>query len=111
MPEIADYVVIRDSPFDIVSGGDSGALSFKVHSDLLGNRNAILAYKARPPVTPIPGNVPPFPQGFAGQVKLLIEINGGEPIETVTISDDTVRGLNISAEDADMFSLASTVLP
>jgi hypothetical protein len=87
MATIADYLVLRDGTFDLESGEHLELDPFFPPDDLVtgsGSANAILCYKARP--------LPQAPFTPQVDLKILLKFQNLE-IETVTIQDDSVRGL------------------
>ena len=85
MPTMADYIVIRDAPFDLVTGEERQFGAIAIPADRVpgtASAKAILQYKVRPPTS----------APFAPSADIAVRFNGFE-VETVKVTVDTVRGL------------------
>lgn len=87
MPTVADYAVLHDGTFDLNSGEERELQPFFPPDGFVRGTNlakAILAYKARPLQQP----------PFSPQAELRVSMKFQQvTVETVTIRNDTVRGL------------------
>lgn len=103
MPTIADYTVLSDGTFDLSSGQEKELAPFFPPDDLVpgtAKAKAILCYKARP--------LPQAP--FSPQVDLKISLKFQNlNIETVTIKDDSVRGLWEAFSAAELSSTVGNI--
>lgn len=85
MPTIADYIVIRDGPFELTAGNAWSTGNIAIPSDLVpgtATAKAILQYKVRPPASP----------PFAPSAEIEVRFNG-RSLETIRLRTDTVHGL------------------
>ncbi|CAN5831281.1 hypothetical protein BH23ACT10_BH23ACT10_24990 [soil metagenome] len=85
MPTIADYIVIRDGPFELTGSNPWSSGNISIPNDLVPGTitaKAVLQYKVRPTASP----------PFAPSAEIEVRVNG-RSVETIRLSTDTVHGL------------------